>query len=260
MIRAYAVMAAFIAMTGILIAVQWTIAKLGLPGRRPIFLFYYRLLRSLLRVRVRIVGAPAKGERTLIVSNHVSWVDIPVLGAVAPLIFVAKSQVRSWPMVGYAAALQGCVFVDRARRQKTGAVNAEIARRLAEGDAVVLFAEGTSGDGNRVLQFRSALVGAANDALDEAGPAEVLLQPMCISYTRIQGVPMGRQHRPLVAWYGDMDFMPHFKEYANRGAIDAVVSFGEPVRYDGADRKAVVRSLEATVRQLAAAALRGEPA
>jgi 1-acyl-sn-glycerol-3-phosphate acyltransferase len=163
-------------------------------------------------------------------------------------------------MGGYAAELQGCVFVERARRQKTGAVNAEIARRLSEGDAVVLFAEGTSSDGNRILQFRSALVGAANDALGDAGPADVVLQPMAISYTRIQGIPMGRQHRPLVAWYGDMDFMPHFKEYAKRGAVDAVVSFGAPVRYDGGDRKAVVRSLEATVRELANQALRSGPA
>ncbi len=137
--------------------------------------------------------------------------------------------------------------------------------RMKAGDAVVLFAEGTSSDGNRILQFRSALVGAANEALTQINSAdaagtEVLLQPLSISYTHIQGVPMGRQHRPLVAWYGDMDFMPHFREYARRGAIDAVISFGDPVRYDGSDRKALVRSIEATVRGMAVRSLRGEEA
>ena len=93
-----------------------------------------------------------------------------------------------------------------------------------------------------------------------APPASILIQPMSISYTNLHGIPMGRQHRPLVAWYGDLDFMPHIKEFIARGAVDAVVSYGEPVPVDGAtDRKTVTRQLEGTVRQLTVATLHGRP-
>jgi lyso-ornithine lipid O-acyltransferase len=139
-------------------------------------------------------------------------------------------------------------------------VNAEIARRLAEGRSVVLFAEGTSSDGNRVLPFRSALVGAAGERMSSDSPhREVMLQPLSISYTHVNGLPMGRQHRPLVAWYGDTDFFPHFRDYALHGAIDAVIAFGEPVPFSGIDRKTAAKSIESSVRRLTSAALRGRP-
>ena len=110
---------------------------------------------------------------------------------------------------------------------------------------MVLFAEGTSSDGNRVLPFRSALLGAVEEAASRGDAGSILIQPMSICYTGQHGIPMGRQHRPLVAWYGDLDFMPHIKTFIERGAVDAVVSFGEPVAVDSAtDRKAVTRQLE----------------
>jgi 1-acyl-sn-glycerol-3-phosphate acyltransferase len=222
---------------------------------------YYRLLRGMLRIRVRIVGAPARDHPMLIVANHVSWADIVLLGSIAPVVFIAKREIADWPLIGAGAKAQRSIFVDRTRRHQTAEAIAEIVQRLTEGTPVVLFAEGTSSDGNRVLPFRSALVGAARDAVAAAKPSQqVLVQPLSICYTRFQGMPMGRQHRPLVAWYGDLDFMPHLKEFIRRGAIDAVVTWGEPVAYGGAtDRKALVKSLEATVRGLTTATLRGRP-
>jgi 1-acyl-sn-glycerol-3-phosphate acyltransferase len=220
---------------------------------------YYRLLRLLLRVRVRVVGAPVRDHPVLIVANHVSWLDIVLLGSVAPVAFIAKREIADWPLIGQGAKAQRSIFVDRTRRHQTAEAIAEIAQRLADGTPVVLFAEGTSSDGNRVLPFRSALVGAARDALAQIKPAQqVLVQPLSICYTRFQGLPMGRQHRPIVAWYGDLDFMPHMKEFIRRGAVDAVVTWGEPIAYGGAtDRKALVKSLESTVRGLTTATLRG---
>ena len=83
---------------------------------------------------------------------------------------------------------------------------------------------------------------------------------MSICYTGQHGIPMGRQHRPLVAWYGDLDFMPHIRAFIARGAVDAVVSYGEPIAADGAtDRKAMTKRLEGAVRALTAATLRGRP-
>ena len=144
--------------------------------------------------------------------------------------------------------MQRTVFVDRARRHQTADAVAEIVKRLASGTSVVLFAEGTSSDGNRVLPFRSALIGAVKEA-GAAPSGGILIQPMSICYTGLHGIPMGRQHRPLVAWYGDLDFMPHIKDFIARGAVDAVVSYGEPVAADGgADRKAMTKTLEGAVR------------
>jgi 1-acyl-sn-glycerol-3-phosphate acyltransferase len=257
MLRFSFVVFCFTVATTLLIGVLWCIETLGLPGRRTIGTRYFALMSRLLRVRVRVEGTPVTGKPVLILSNHVSWIDIPVIGSVMPLVFVSKSEVRRWPLVGTVAELLHTIFVDRTRRQKTAEVNATIARKMNDGDPVVLFAEGTSSDGNRVLQFRSALVGAASSVLAQ-DQADVWLQPMCISYPHIDGLPTGRLHRPRIAWYGDMDLFPHLKEVVLHGAIDAVVAFGEPVAFDGGDRKALVKSLEIAVRRMRIEALRGD--
>ena len=225
-----------------------------MAGRQTLAKHYSRALCALLRVRVRVIGTPVQGQPALILCNHVSWLDIPLLASIGPVAFVAKQEVSRYPIVGVIAKLMRTVFVDRTRRHQTPEVNAEIAERLNEGHPVVLFAEGTSSDGNRVLEFRSALIGA----VAQVDPAHsVLLQPASIGYTRIQGMPMGRQHRPIVAWYGDLDFTPHFKEFVRRGVVDVTVTFGTAVPYDrNTDRKSVARSIEAQVRRFTAGALR----
>jgi 1-acyl-sn-glycerol-3-phosphate acyltransferase len=257
MMRALLIATFFFTMTPLLISIQWLLEKLHLPGWGFIACNYYRVLRAILRIHVRIEGEPVRGRAVLYVSNHVSWVDIVVIGSLSPVAFVAKSEVRRWPLVGITAKMQRSVFVDRARRhQAADAVN-EIVARLKGGTSMVLFAEGTSSDGNRVLPFRSALVGAVRHVVGHGGVG-FPIQPMSICYTGQYGIPMGRQHRPLVAWYGDLDFMPHIRDFIARGAVDAVVSYGAPVA-DGAaaDRKAMTRTLEGAVRGLTAAALLG---
>jgi 1-acyl-sn-glycerol-3-phosphate acyltransferase len=217
-------------------------------------------LCKIMRIRVHVVGTPVRDRAVLFVSNHVSWSDILVIGSLAPVAFVAKSEVRGWPLVGVTAQLQRTVFVDRTHRQKTGDAISEMCKRLESGVPVVLFAEGTSSDGNRVLPFRSALVGAVRDACQRSNDKHITIQPMAICYTGVQGIPLGRQHMPVVAWYGDLDFMPHIKAFIKRGPVDAVVSFGEPITADGeADRKEMARTLEGAVRRIMVTALRGRP-
>jgi 1-acyl-sn-glycerol-3-phosphate acyltransferase len=110
---------------------------------------------------VRLTGAAIDTRPLLIVANHSSWLDISIITSLAPVVFVAKAEIARWPFFGLLAKLQRSIFVERDRRHKTGAVTSEIAQRLAEGDPVLLFGEGTAGDGNRVLPFRTALIGAA---------------------------------------------------------------------------------------------------
>jgi len=252
MLRALFIGIFFFTMTPILISAQWLLGKLNLPGWGFIASNYYRVLCALLRIRVSVVGNPVRDRAVLFVSNHVSWIDIVVIGSITPVAFVAKREVASWPLVGVTAKMQRTVFVDRGRRHQTGDAVSEIINRVASGTSVVLFAEGTSSDGNRVLPFRSALLGAIED---QGGGPSILMQPMAITYIGQHGLPMGRQHRPLVAWYGDLDFMPHIRAFIERGAVDAVVTYGDPV----VDRKAMSKRLEGTVRQLLVTALRGRP-
>ena len=140
------------------------------------------MLCKLLQIRVRVTGERVHDRPALFISNHVSWADILVIGSIVPVAFVSKSEVADWPLVGTTARLQRTVFVDRSRRHQTGDAIAEIVKRLADGTSVVLFAEGTSSDGNRVLPFRSALVGAVKEAGSRA-ESGILIQPMSICYT-----------------------------------------------------------------------------
>ncbi|HEV7984058.1 MAG TPA: lysophospholipid acyltransferase family protein [Xanthobacteraceae bacterium] len=245
-----------------LIPVQWLAVRLEWPLRRRIPTFYHRIVCRVLGIRITEIGRRVAEHPLLIVSNHTSWLDISVITAVAPVVFVAKSEVANWPVFGLFAKLQRSVFVDRNRRRKTADVNSEIARRLAGGDPVVLFGEGTSSDGNRVLAFRTALVGAARDALAEAEHAgRVWIQPLSVAYTGLLGLPLDRHVRPRVAWYGDAAMWPHFSRLVAHSAVDVVVTWGEPLAYDEAsDRKAAARQMEQAVRRLTVAALRGRAA
>jgi len=255
-LRMGAVLVLVAAVTIVGIPLQWLSLRLRLPARRRIPVLYHRLLLRLIGVRVSVRGAPASGRPLLLLANHASWLDISVVGSLTPLFFVAKSEVAGWPVIGLLARFQRTVFVDRQRRQATGEVNREIASRLHEGDPVVLFAEGTSSDGNRVLPFRTALVGAVREAF--AATEEVVVQPLAVAYVRLQGVPMGRRHRPVAAWFGDMSLAPHLLDVLRQGALDVEVTFGAPLQLDAAhDRKSVTRACEAAVRHMCALSLAG---
>ncbi|MDI3469400.1 MAG: Acyl-CoA:1-acyl-sn-glycerol-3-phosphate acyltransferase [Pseudolabrys sp.] len=257
MIRVVLVAGFFFTSLPFMIAVQWVLGRLNSKYWGPASVAYYRLLCRALRINVTINGAPVRGRPVLTVSNHVSWVDIVVLASVAPMVFIAKREVASWPLIGAAARVQKVVFVDRTRRQQTGDAVREIAQRLRGGHPVVLFAEGTSGDGNHVLPFRTALIGAVEAACNDAGLGEVLLQPMSICYTAQQGMAMTMRERPIVAWYGDLDFFPHFTAFIRRGVVDVSVSFGTAIAADAShNRKEVTKALETAVRHMTVVASR----
>jgi 1-acyl-sn-glycerol-3-phosphate acyltransferase len=260
MLRGLFIGAFFFTLTPVLISIQWLLGKLGLPGWGFISCNYYRLLARLLRLKVHVAGQPVRGKPVLFVSNHVSWLDIVAIGAIQPVAFVAKSEVRKWPLVGITAEMQRTVFVERQKRHQAADAVAQMVDRLKGGTPVVLFAEGTSSDGNRVLPFRSALLGAVEMAAQHGGASGLVIQPMAICYTASQGIPLGRQHRPLAAWYGDLDFMPHIRSLIEKTALDTVVSFGAPVPADaGLSRKAMTQALERETRRMMAETLRGRP-
>ncbi len=213
--------------------VQWLGVKLGRPYAKTLPIRFHRVLCGIIGIEVTVRGTPFKDGPCLIASNHNSYLDIPVLGSITSMSFVAKKEVAAWPFFGTLARLQETVFVDRERRTKAAATANEIHDRIAGGDTLVLFPEGTSSDGNRVLPFKSALMGVAQMAVGDGEEAkQVHVQPVSITYTKLCGMPMGRQFRPYFAWYGDMDLGPHLWEAFGLGPFEVVVEFHEPVTLD----------------------------
>ncbi|MDY8107850.1 lysophospholipid acyltransferase family protein [Fulvimarina sp. 2208YS6-2-32] len=228
-----------------------------LANRLP--MVWQRVAARIVGIRVRLAGTPSREHPLLIVSNHVSWADITVLGSVLPLSFIAKAEVRRWPVFGWLAVLQRTVFVAREARGRTGEQADAIATRLSAGDVMVLFAEGTTSDGNEVLPFKTALFGAAQASLRMSAFETVLVQPVAIAYTHAHGFPLGRSGRPLAAWPGNVALGPHLVRFVEEGAVDAIVAFGEPIRFGPtSDRKIVAKQCEDAVRRLLAQALMGK--
>lgn len=257
MLRSILVIAAVVPLTLLLTPFHILACRYNLRWQRTIPQLYHRLVCALIGVRIHQVGRPLGHDRpVLVLSNHVSWLDICVISAVTPAVFVAKSEVATWPVFGWLARMQRTIFVDRLARQRTGDATKEIGERLRGGDAVILFAEGTSSDGSRVLPFRSALVGAVHHALgDDAQGIDV--QPMAITYTAFGGLPIGRELRERVAWYGDAELIPHFIGLLAAGAIDVTVSWGDAIATSAAaDRKQITRDAEQSVRRMSEAARR----
>lgn len=205
---------------------------------------YHKLCCAIMGLKVRVVGAPATARPVLFVSNHVSYLDIPVLGSISPVSFVAKSEVAQWPGYGWLAKLQRTVFVDR-RRNTTMQQRDSIHARLVAGDALVLFPEGTSNDGNRILPFRSALLSVAEAA---SGEQPLVIQPVSIAYTSVNGVALGWGLRPLVAWYGGMELGGHLWRFSRLGMVEVVVQFHDEARLgDFPSRKELTRHCQEAV-------------
>jgi 1-acyl-sn-glycerol-3-phosphate acyltransferase len=210
----------------------WTLAlmpvqAIGLLLRRPWVAtfprFYHRQCCRILGLDVQRIGEPVAARPVLFASNHVSYTDITVLGSLVAGSFVAKSEVAGWPLFGQLAKLQRSVFVDRQVRS-TAQQRDAIAERLAAGDALILFPEGTSADGNFILPFKSALFSVVYKR-----DQPVTVQPVSLIYTRLDGLPISRLLRPFFAWYGDMDLAPHLWRLLGLGRIEAVVEFHPPV-------------------------------
>ncbi|MGC9268556.1 lysophospholipid acyltransferase family protein [Acidiphilium sp.] len=232
--------------TLLLLPVQFALIRRRGTAKQRLPMLYWSGCARLLGVRLRVVGTPASGgERpVLFVANHSSWLDIIVLGAVLPGCFIAKGDVATWPLVKTIARAGRTVFISRSR---TGAARErdELAERLAAGDNLILFPEGTTSDGARVLPFRSSFLALADSAI------KPLIQPVTIVYDQMDALPICRRNRPLIAWYGDMDLASHYLRLGQHGWRASIV-FGQPVEAT-AGRKALSAALESGIATDAAA-------
>jgi 1-acyl-sn-glycerol-3-phosphate acyltransferase len=230
-------LAVFLSLTGVLLPVAMIAYPAGPGAVRRVAMIWFRGVARLTNLRVTVNGSPAQAPGTLYICNHVSYLDIPVLAMLQDAAFVAKDDVAGWPLFGLCAKIYRTVFI---RRDPREALNQrkEMAARLAAGDSLMLFPEGTSSDGKRVLPFKSALFAVAEGSSDTEQP---FVQPVSIAYTRYaDGRPLDSGLQALYAWYGEMTLLPHLVSvFGLRGAM-VEVTFHAPVQArDFANRKAL---------------------
>ncbi len=256
-VRAATILAGYAGLTLPLIPLQALLLRVSPNHARKLPHWYHRQVCKLLGIRIDIDGKVANDRPLLLVANHSSWLDIPVMSAIAPVSFIAKKEVSQWPGVSILARLQRTAFIDRDRRTSVKETTKLLQERLADGDTLVLFAEGTSSDGARVLPFKSSLFAAAisNDgASKKEGSAsssdQPMIQTLTVAYTRLHGIPLGRADRPLIGWYGDMEMLGHAWQLLKSGPIDVKARVGNPFPLASfTDRKAVTRATETQIRE-----------
>jgi 1-acyl-sn-glycerol-3-phosphate acyltransferase len=237
----------FIGLTAILVPPYLLTLPVSERRRRAIARAWFRGACRLCSLRLRVRGAPCTARPVLLVANHVSYLDVPVLGSLADATFVAKNEVAGWPVLGALAKLYDTVFIARSRGDAPRQCRT-LRQRLAAGEALVIFPEGTSSDGSRVLPFKSALFGIAERR--PAG-ADLFVQPVSIAYTRYaDGRPLIGETRALYAWYGDMTLLGHLLTVFGLDGARVEVTFHEPLKASAfASRKELARRCHAAVAE-----------
>lgn len=208
---------------GLVALVHAWITILRLPNRWKIISKLTRnfafLLRLILNIRVTVVGDEGQVERGgyVIIANHVGYVDGIVLGSIFPILFVSKKEVKSWPGIGWWTTLCGTIFINRQRKGKIISLIEEMREKLRQDANLLLFPEGTSTNGERMLPFQTAPLAAPLRSRS-------IIVPVTIAYTRVNEQPVSIANRDLIYWYGDMDFVSHFWKLLALRNIEVLVT------------------------------------
>jgi 1-acyl-sn-glycerol-3-phosphate acyltransferase len=207
---------------------------------------WHRGMLKIIGLKVRQIGTIAMARPVLFVVNHISWLDILVLGSLLEGAFIAKGEIAAWPILGWLAKCQRTVFIERKWRRTRDHKDLMI-DWLKAGKNLILFAEGTSSDGLRLLPFKSAFFVLAETKMAE-GPIKV--QPVSLGYNRLDNMPIGRRLMPTFAWVGDSSLPAHFWRYLKAGSAEAVVEFHTPVTIERfASRKGLAAHSRTVIAQ-----------
>ena len=183
---------------------------------------HHKLASLILGLRIKVEGRPAKTEKVFFIANHISYFDIVAIGSIVPGRFIAKQELSTWPVVGILAKLTRTIFICRHSNSALKQVRM-IEELLFKSERLILFPEGTSSDGRKVLPFKPSLFEAPMQA-------DALVQPLTVRYEKINGLPVDRRSKPLLAWYGGMDLLPHLWQSLSIGIITIKLVFHEPIK------------------------------
>lgn len=256
-------MIAYVVGTFSMVPLQYVLMRLGSPLMYRTAIWFHRWAALCMGLRLVARGQVCHEGPVLYVANHSSYLDVDALGSLLRGSFVAKAELDTWPVMGWLARLQRTVYVDR-KRSSSHKQRDDIKSRLEDGDNLILFPEGTSSDGNRTLPFKSALFAVASIRVDDGkgGQRPLKVQPISITCTQLDGLPLGRQRRPLYAWYGQMTMWPHVWHVFRTGPKTVEVDFHPPVDVDmfGGSRKALAQHCWQTVAEGVSRQITGRPA
>ncbi len=216
----------------------------NLPGRPTLAKAFHKSTLKCFNLRVLTEGQLVTGRPTLYISNHISYIDIFVLGSMVPGTYIAKSEVASWPLLGTLAKLQNTLFIER-RSAKVGNQIQQIQSHLVNVSNLILFPEGTSDYGTYVAPFHSSFFESARSEADD-----IVVQPITVAYTHYQGKRMDRQARDFYSWYKPRKILPHFLNGLGLGKAQATLTFHEPIKLSQfASRKECSKHCESVIRQ-----------
>jgi len=208
------------ALVRIVVLIMWLLASLfqqllGLILRtgdgRHLRLRFYRGALRILGIRIHVHREFSPRRPLFVAANHVSYLDIFVLGSLIPAVFVSKQEVRRWPVVGFVAAMQHTIFIAR-RRSRADSEIRPIENALNNGHNVVVFPEGTSTNGTSILPFKSALFEAARRA-------NAYVQPVSLVYRERHGGVLSVKDRDFYTWGTDAPFFAHFARLIMRPGV-----------------------------------------
>lgn len=216
------------------------IAALPWESKYKFYQRFYGLICRVFNIEVIVKGKICTERPLVFVGNHTSYLDIIILGAALPASFVSKAEVANWPLVGHIGKLTGTLFIKRDRRLADSHVG-QMYEALQHGENLIFFPEGTTGDGVRPLPFKTSLFKLAERH-------KVFIQPFTVRYSHINGLPIYRNEKSLMAWIGDMTLMPHLKAFLQLGRVRVEVVLHEPVppaeNLESVDRKILAKHCE----------------
>ena len=211
--------------TAFCLAFQFIVVRLRLSISKTFPLFYWRIYLRMIGIKVVVHGQWSRAQPTLFVSNHSSYLDIMILGSLIPGSFISKNLAH-WPIISWLTKLNRTVFIDRQAHQQVQHQRDILYHRLLNRQNLILFPEGTTSDGNRVLPFKSSLFDCASTCIDGSF---IVVQPISITATKLDDFPIGRTFRPFYSWYGNMDLVTHMWVVFTCHRMTVEVVFHSPV-------------------------------
>ena len=197
--------------------------------KRFFFVFYKLLffgIRKIFGIKLKVSGEQ-EAKRVMFISNHISYLDIIILGSLVNAVFVAKSEIRDWPIINKLCMLGKTIFIERENRRSVKKQAILIKENMENGLNVILFPEGTSSDGSKVLGFKSSLF----EVVDHEELRNYKLQPISISYNKLDGLPLVKIHRPFLAWFGAMNLAPHVWKFLGLGTSEVDIRFHKSEKF-----------------------------
>mgnify|MGYP001235670343 FL=1 len=216
----------------LLIPIQYIFVQFKLKNRIYIPIFFHRILLKILGIKVKLIGQNTSARPLILAGNHTSYLDIIILGSIMPICFIAKEDIKHWFLFGFHAKMQNTIFIKRKNYKTLENLNS-INKELNNKSAVVLFPEGTTNTGKKVLNFKSSLFNLFenNDTLR--------LQNFSLCYTHVNDMPIDNRTRPQISWYGDMNIISHLYNFLKISCINVTLVFHPILSLKGLDRKSI---------------------